>query len=60
MQPRILVVDDEQSMCELLETDLRLRKFDVASSTSASAALELSQQQDFDVVLTSMTIATLK
>ncbi|HAY78909.1 MAG TPA: sigma-54-dependent Fis family transcriptional regulator [Planctomycetaceae bacterium] len=54
MQPRILVVDDEQSMCELLETDLRLRKFDVASSTSASAALELSQQEDFDVVLTDL------
>lgn len=54
MQPRILVVDDEQSMCELLETDLRLRKFDVESSTSASAALDLSQQQDFDVVLTDL------
>ena len=25
MKPRILIVDDEQSMCDLLETDLRLR-----------------------------------
>ena len=52
MQPRILIVDDEQSMCELLETDLRLRKFEPQWRTSAAEALELVKQQDFDVVLT--------
>ena len=25
MNPRVLIVDDERSMCELLEADLRLR-----------------------------------
>ena len=27
MKPRIMIVDDERGMCELLETDLRLRDF---------------------------------
>ncbi|MGB7324602.1 MAG: sigma-54 dependent transcriptional regulator [Rubripirellula sp.] len=50
--PRVLIVDDEQSMCELIETDLRLRDIDSAWCQSAAAAVESMQQQDFDVVLT--------
>jgi two-component system response regulator HydG len=48
----ILIVDDERSMCELLETDLRLRGHTTLWCQSASAALEIVRQQDVDVVLT--------
>ncbi len=48
---RVLIVDDERSMCELIATDLRLR--DVSSSwcTSASEALGCVAEQEFDVIL---------
>jgi two-component system response regulator HydG len=48
----ILIVDDERSMCELLETDLRLRGHPTRWCQSAAAALEIVRQQDVDVVLT--------
>ncbi len=54
MKPRILIVDDEQSMCELLETDLQLRDFAARSLTSASEAFDLSCREEFDVVLTDL------
>ena len=48
----ILIVDDQQSMCEMLETDLRLRGHQTRWCLSASAALELVREHDIDVVLT--------
>lgn len=48
----ILIVDDQHSMCELLETDLRLRGYDTRWCQSAAAALELVHQYNIDVVLT--------
>ncbi len=52
MTGRVLIVDDEQSMCELIDTDLRLRGVESAWCTSAAEALRLLQEQEFDVVLT--------
>ncbi|MEI8371408.1 MAG: sigma-54 dependent transcriptional regulator [Planctomycetota bacterium] len=54
MKPRILIVDDERSMCDLLETDLRLRDFTPRSFTSAREALDASCREDFEVVLTDL------
>ncbi|PQO39394.1 sigma-54-dependent Fis family transcriptional regulator [Blastopirellula marina] len=51
---RILIVDDEANMCQLLETDLRLRGFRSAWRTSAGDAIELVKTEDFDVVLTDL------
>ncbi len=48
----ILIVDDDQSMCELLETDLRLRGYQTAWCQSAREALTLVPERDIDVVLT--------
>ena len=48
----ILIVDDQQSMCEMLETDLRLRGHRTQWCLSALAALEIVREQDIDVVLT--------
>jgi two-component system response regulator HydG len=50
--PNILIVDDERTMCELIETDLRLRGIQSRWCTSASQAIDMLHQNDFDVVLT--------
>lgn len=48
----ILIVDDQQSMCEMLETDLRLRGHQTRWCLSADAALDIIREYDVDVVLT--------
>jgi two-component system response regulator HydG len=54
MKSRVLIVDDEQSMCELLQADLRLRDYDVAWCTSAEDGLRNLATSAFDVVLTDL------
>ncbi len=56
MNGKVLVVDDQQSMCELLETALRLREFEISTHTSADDALaaihSMPPDGEYDVVLT--------
>ncbi len=54
MKPRVLIVDDERSMCELLETDLKLRQFDVLWFTSAADGYRAVLEQPIDTVLTDL------
>lgn len=54
MPGRVLIVDDEQSMCELLEVDLRMRDFKTAWFTSADEAFQALSKESFDVVLTDL------
>ena len=54
MQGRILIVDDEKSMCELLDTDLRLRGFEVSWFLSPDDAFQAFKDKPFDVVLTDL------
>ena len=54
MKPHVLIIDDERSMCDMLEADLRLRDFAPCCVTSAKEALELFSQQEFEVVLTDL------
>lgn len=49
---RVLIVDDEQNMCELIETDLSLRGIASRWTTSAAEAIDAIHEEDFDVVLT--------
>jgi DNA-binding NtrC family response regulator len=51
---RILVIDDEESTCELLETVLGQAGFDVRSETEAELALRRIADEDFDAVLTDL------
>jgi two-component system response regulator HydG len=53
-QGRVLVVDDDSTMCEFVEASLRRWEQDVVSCTSARDALELIAEQDFDVILTDL------
>lgn len=54
MQGRILIVDDDQSMCELLNDDLNMRGFMSVWYTSAEKAFAALMQEPVDVVLTDL------
>ena len=54
MPGRVLIVDDEQSMCELLEVDLRMRDFKTTWFTVAEEAFQALSKDSFDVVLTDL------
>jgi two-component system, NtrC family, response regulator HydG len=56
MKGQILVVDDEQETCDLLEMALGRHGFKVTASTNAARALEMVAEQDFDVVLTDLSM----
>jgi DNA-binding NtrC family response regulator len=56
---RVLVIDDEQSMCELAQTGLEQRGFSVTWRTSAEQAFELLETEDFDAVLTDLNLGEL-
>jgi DNA-binding NtrC family response regulator len=51
MKGNVLVVDDDQAMCEMLELDLKHRNFRVTWHTMAEKAFENLKEADFDVVL---------
>jgi two-component system response regulator HydG len=53
---RVLIVDDDAELCETLELGLRKRAYDVVWVTRAALALEKLLKEDFDVVLTDMTM----
>ena len=52
MKGRVLVVDDDKAMCELIETSLNMKEFVTTWCQSAKEANELLHQKEFDVVLT--------
>jgi two-component system response regulator HydG len=54
MSGRILIVDDDQSMCDLLEADLSRRGFQISCFTSANEAFHALQEKEFDTVLTDL------
>jgi DNA-binding NtrC family response regulator len=52
MDRRILIVDDDRSMCEILEAELRGREFDVQWATTPPDALALFEREDFGLAIT--------
>jgi two-component system response regulator HydG len=56
MERQILVVDDEQETCDLLEMVLKREGYAVTTTTSAQRALELVGGANFDVVLTDLSM----
>jgi len=51
---RVLIVDDDRSMCELIEADLTSRGIPSEWRTSAEDAIRLVNEKPFDVVLTDL------
>ncbi len=54
MSGRVLIADDDQDMCELMEADLTRRGLDVSWHTSAADAFEAIKVDTYDVVLTDL------
>ena len=54
MQDRVLIVDDDRNMCEMLEADLQLRDFACTWTTEPREALQLAKAQSFHAVLTDL------
>jgi DNA-binding NtrC family response regulator len=54
MKGRVLVVDDDQAMCETLKVVLSKQGFEVRWTTSAREAFEVLGSADTDVVLTDL------
>jgi two-component system response regulator HydG len=54
MQGSVLFVDDDQSMCDLVDTALTKRGFHVTSRTSADEAMLSLGADDYDVVVTDL------
>src|ERR1043165_9720101 len=57
MKARILIVDDERSIRELLEIFLKKEGFDVTSSSSAEEALHLIKGTEFDLIISDVRVA---
>ncbi|HXN30911.1 MAG TPA: sigma-54 dependent transcriptional regulator, partial [Polyangiaceae bacterium] len=57
MERRILIIDDDRSMCEVLEVELRRREFDVTWVTSPHEALARFEREDFGLVITDVNMA---
>ena len=54
MRGRVLVVDDDVRLCELLEADLSRHGFEVGWRARADEALACLAEEEFDVVLTDL------
>ncbi len=54
MNTDVLLVDDDQALCETLEVGLRKRGIHATWRTSAAAALSLVEEGDFDAVVTDL------
>jgi two-component system, NtrC family, response regulator AtoC len=56
MQTRILVIDDDRDMCELLEESLGRGGYQVAWRTRGDEGIDLLREQDFDVIITDLNL----
>jgi DNA-binding NtrC family response regulator len=54
MPGRVMIVDDDRSMCELIEADLASRGIQSEWKTSADEALRTIRDGQFDVILTDL------
>ena len=56
MSSRVLVVDDDRSMCELMQAALEKRGHEVEACTHGAEALELISNRDFGAVVTDLNL----
>ncbi len=59
MKPKILVIEDDRGMCELLEIGLGKRGFSVHWSTDPLQTADLLKREEFDVVVTDLNMPRL-
>lgn len=49
--PKVLVVDDEKLICDMIKTELEKEKFSVVVATSSKEAIKLIDSEEFDLIL---------
>ena len=54
MKERVLIIDDDQSQCDLFAMALERHGYDVVTTTSPKEALERAAQESFDIVVTDL------
>lgn len=54
MKNRLLIVDDDRSMCEVLSSELQDAGYECTWTVSSGEALDLALTQDFDAVITDL------
>lgn len=54
MKDRVLVVDDEPRVCQLLSETISLEGYDARSCSSGEEALKLMQRESFDLVISDL------
>jgi two-component system response regulator HydG len=59
MSTQVLVIDDDQSMCELIAEVLASRGYSVEWRMRGDEGLELLRERDFDVVITDVNLDTM-
>ena len=57
LKPRVLVADDEMSICKACEKILSRRGYEVRTVLSGKQALALLAQEPFDLVVTDLKMA---
>jgi len=55
----VLIVDDDEALCEVMELTLGRAHLDIVWRTSALDALDLVAERDFDAILTDFTMPTI-
>ena len=53
-KPRILVVDDEKNFRDLLKAILKKRDYDTKTASNGLEAVELMEEEYFDIVITDL------
>ena len=56
MDRRVLIIDDDSSMLEMLRAELERRSYTVSTQTSPEAALRLLADEDFGVILSDISM----
>ena len=51
MSEKVLIVDDEKDFLDIIAERIRARGMDVSTTTSAEDALNLIEEESFDVVI---------
>ncbi len=57
MDRRILIIDDDRSMCEVLASELRGREFEVEWATNPPEGLALFERTDFGLAITDVNMS---
>ena len=57
MERRVLIIDDDKSMCEVLQAELEKRGFGATTATTPDEGVRKLNEDDFGIVLTDINMS---